>query len=50
MSAGINVARLSHVGLRARELDRQAEFYTDRWGLDPIDQAQHAIFLRGDFS
>jgi catechol-2,3-dioxygenase len=45
---GIKVARLSHVGLRARALDRQAEFYADRWGLDAIDETPHSVFLRGD--
>ena len=38
MSTGIKVARLAHVGLRARDLGRQAEFYTDRWGLEPIEE------------
>jgi catechol-2,3-dioxygenase len=46
--SGIKVARLSHVGLRARQLDKQAEFYSDRWGLDPIDETQHTVFLRSD--
>ncbi len=48
MSTGIKVARLAHVGLRARDLGRQAEFYTDRWGLDPIDEHGSDLFLRAE--
>jgi catechol 2,3-dioxygenase-like lactoylglutathione lyase family enzyme len=46
--SGLKVARLAHVGLRTRDLDKQAEFYTDKWGLDAIDQAAQDLFLRGD--
>jgi catechol-2,3-dioxygenase len=48
MADGIKVARLSHVGLRARDLDRQAEFYSARWGLDAIDEHGQNVFLRAD--
>jgi catechol-2,3-dioxygenase len=48
MSTGIKVARLAHVGLRARDLGKQAEFYTDRWGLDAIDEHGRDVFLRAD--
>jgi catechol-2,3-dioxygenase len=48
MSHSIKVARLSHVGLRARDLDQQAAFYTDRWGLEPIDEHGQDIFLRAE--
>jgi catechol-2,3-dioxygenase len=48
MANGIKVARLAHVGFRARDLDRQAEFYTARWGLDAIDEADQDVFLRAD--
>ncbi len=48
MTSDIKVARLAHVGFRARDLDKQAEFYTDRWGLDAIDQASDEVFLRAD--
>jgi catechol 2,3-dioxygenase-like lactoylglutathione lyase family enzyme len=48
MCSAINVARLSHVGFRAKDLDKQAEFYTARWGLDAIDEAPSSVFLRGD--
>src|SRR5437762_5428588 len=48
MSDGIKVARLAHVGLRARNLGKQAEFYTDRWGLDAIDEHGNDVFLRAD--
>lgn len=45
---GIKVARLAHVGLHARDLSSQAEFYTDRWGLEPIDEHGQDVFLRGE--
>jgi catechol-2,3-dioxygenase len=45
---GIKVVRLSHVGLRAQDLGTQAEFYTARWGLDPIDETGQQVFLRAD--
>src|SRR5579864_7237660 len=48
MENGIKVARLSHVGLRAQDLSKQAEFYTDRWGLDRIDEGSDSLFLRAD--
>jgi catechol 2,3-dioxygenase-like lactoylglutathione lyase family enzyme len=44
----IKVARLAHVGLRARDLGTLAEFYTARWGLDAIDEAPSDLFLRGE--
>lgn len=47
-SAGIKVARLAHVGLSARDLSKQAEFYTDRWGLDAIDEHGPDVFLRAE--
>jgi len=48
MSDSIKVARLAHVGLRARDLGKQAEFYTDRWGLDAIDEHGTDVFLRAE--
>ena len=45
---GIKVARLAHIGLRAQDLGKQAEFYTDRWGLEPIHDAGNEVFLRAD--
>jgi catechol-2,3-dioxygenase len=48
MSDRIKVARLAHVGLRARDLGKQAEFYTERWGLDAIDEHGNDVFLRAD--
>src|SRR5438874_873363 len=48
MNNTIKVARLSHVGLRARDLDNQAAFYTERWGLDPIDEHGQEMFLRAE--
>src|SRR4051812_5417344 len=46
MSVGIT--RLAHVSLRAQDLSKQAEFYTDRWGLEPITDAGGELFLRAD--
>jgi catechol-2,3-dioxygenase len=46
--AGIKVARLAHVGLSARDLGKQAEFYTDRWGLDAIEEHGSDVFLRAE--
>jgi catechol-2,3-dioxygenase len=48
MSSGIKVARLGHIGLKARDLSNQADFYTSKWGLDTIDQAPRDLFLRGE--
>jgi catechol-2,3-dioxygenase len=47
-SSGIKVTRLAHVGLRARDLSSQAAFYTDRWGLEAIDEHGHDVFLRAE--
>ena len=33
----VTVTKLAHVGLRAKNLSNQAEFYNDRWGLEPVD-------------
>ena len=48
MTGSIKVARLSHVGLNARDLGNQAEFYTDRWGLEPIEEHGQDVFLRAE--
>jgi catechol-2,3-dioxygenase len=48
MTEGIKVARLAHVSLHTQDLSKQAEFYTDRWGLEPIDQFGGDVFLRAD--
>jgi catechol-2,3-dioxygenase len=48
MNNGINITRLAHVGLRARDLSKQAEFYTEKWGLDPIVESPQELFLRGE--
>src|SRR5260370_41573605 len=47
-TTSIKVARLAHVGLRARDLSKQAEFYTARWGLEPIEEHGQDLFLRAD--
>src|SRR5689334_13184939 len=45
---GIKVARLSHVALSTADLSKQAEFYTARWGLDPIEESGGEMYLRAD--
>ena len=47
----VHVTRLAHVGLQARSLSTQAEFYNDRWGLervtlDDIDRAYEDLLAR----
>jgi len=44
----IQAVRLSHVGLHARDLSKQAEFYNDRWGLDRIEEHKREMFFRGE--
>jgi catechol-2,3-dioxygenase len=34
----VQVTKLAHVGLHARDLSRQAEFYNDKWGLGAVDR------------
>ena len=42
----VQVIKLAHVGLGAQNLGVQAEFYTDRWGLEPIEEHAGDIFFR----
>jgi catechol 2,3-dioxygenase-like lactoylglutathione lyase family enzyme len=42
------VTKLAHVALGAEDLDKQAEFYIDRWGMDRIDQHGQQLFLRAE--
>ena len=44
----VQVTRLAHVGLQARSLSTQAEFYNDRWGLERIDEFGGEMFFRAD--
>ena len=44
----VQVTRLAHVGLQARSLSTQAEFYNDRWGLERVDEFGREIFFRAD--
>jgi catechol-2,3-dioxygenase len=44
----IRVTKLAHVGFRARDLDQQAAFYNDRWGLERIDEHRGELFFRAD--
>src|SRR5690348_2800001 len=47
-TTSIKVARLSHVALNTRDVSKQAEFYTARWGLDSIEDAGRDLYLRAD--
>ncbi|HEY8694266.1 MAG TPA: VOC family protein [Chloroflexota bacterium] len=42
------VTKLAHVALGALDMNKQAEFYVERWGLDRIDEHGGQLFLRGD--
>jgi len=44
----VQVTRLAHVGLQARSLSTQAEFYNDRWGLERVDEFGSEMFFRAD--
>ena len=44
----VQVIRLAHVGLQARSLSTQAEFYNDRWGLERVDEFGREMFFRAD--
>ena len=44
----IKVTRLAHVGIAAKDLNKQTAFYSDTWGLDPIDEHGKQAFLRGE--
>ena len=41
----VTVTKLAHVGFRAQNLSKQAEFYNDRWGLQRIDEHAGDIFF-----
>src|SRR5689334_19757542 len=44
----VQVTRLAHVGLQAKNLSTQAEFYNDRWGLERVDEFGRQMFFRAD--
>jgi catechol 2,3-dioxygenase len=44
----VTVTKLAHVGFRAKNLSNQAEFYNDRWGLEPVDAHGGELFFRAD--
>jgi catechol-2,3-dioxygenase len=44
----VQVIRLAHVGLHAKSLSDQAEFYNDRWGLERVDEHGGEMFFRAD--
>src|SRR5438067_219059 len=47
-SSMVQVTRLAHVGLQAKSLSAQAEFYNDRWGLERVDEFGREMFFRAD--
>ena len=44
----VKAIKLAHVGLNAMDLSKQAEFYNDRWGLEPIDEHGRQLFFRAE--
>jgi catechol-2,3-dioxygenase len=44
----VRVVKLAHVGLNAVDLSSQAEFYNDKWGLEPIDEFGRELFFRAE--
>ncbi len=48
MASAINITKLAHVGLAPKDLDASAAFYTERWGLDAIDEYGKQKFLRAE--
>ena len=44
----VNVIKLAHVGLNAVDLSKQAEFYNDKWGLQPVDEFGREMFFRAE--
>ncbi len=44
----VSVTKLAHVGFRAQNLSNQAEFYNDRWGLEPVEEHGGEVFFRAD--
>jgi catechol 2,3-dioxygenase-like lactoylglutathione lyase family enzyme len=44
----VKVIKLAHVGLGAQNIGIQAEFYNDRWGLNPIDEHAGELYFRAD--
>jgi catechol-2,3-dioxygenase len=44
----VKVVKLAHVGLNAVDLSKQAEFYNDKWGLEPVDEFGREIFFRAE--
>jgi catechol-2,3-dioxygenase len=48
MTVPAKVTRVGHVGLRARDLSRLGEFYTDTWGLGLTEEGPGALYLRAE--
>jgi catechol 2,3-dioxygenase-like lactoylglutathione lyase family enzyme len=44
----VKVIKLAHVGLNAVDLSKQAEFYNDKWGLEPVDESGREMYFRAE--
>ena len=44
----VRVIKLAHVGLHARDLSTQAEFYNDKWCLERVDEFGVDMYLHAD--
>src|SRR5712691_4409386 len=44
----VQVIKLAHIGLSAKDLSTQAEFYNDRWGLHAVDDHEREMFFRAE--
>jgi catechol-2,3-dioxygenase len=46
VSNAIRIKRISHVAIAARDLERQADFYINMCGLQPVERASQHLYLR----
>jgi catechol 2,3-dioxygenase-like lactoylglutathione lyase family enzyme len=46
----IRVKRISHVAIAVRDLERQADFYINMCGLQPVEHASQHLYLRASGS
>src|SRR5579883_535549 len=42
------VTRLAHVSFATKDLNTQAAFYTDRWGMEPIEEHRGEMFFHAE--
>jgi catechol 2,3-dioxygenase-like lactoylglutathione lyase family enzyme len=50
VNSPIRIKRISHVAIAVRDLERQADFYTNMCGLQPVERASHRLYLRASGS